>query len=167
MKATKGYELEITVLLSPEEFSIAASRVNDLSNIAKADKYSAQQLADYNDFIDTIISIIEHHEFDIVNEEQSGHSYAYYVEFYPTDEYGERWNDFIKIKFRLADHENAGADNQDRRRGSRSKGPKPETYIMSFLIGSKKYPTAGSVIRRVREICNHLDYGDYSDFTQD
>ena len=162
---TCNYLIEITVVFEPDFSNIAAARVQHPAGIAKEYKYSEQQLADFNDLVESVISVILHYSFEIVKETQSHKSYAYYIEFFPTDDDGNKWNESIGIKFRLANHANAGAESESARNVVERMVDKPRgekiIFIKSFHIGSNEYPGPMSVIRAVDTICKGLKKGNY------
>lgn len=157
--------IDITLYMDPEITDVAAARVTHPKSISRKRKYSEQQLADFNDLVESVISILVHYNFDIIHESQSSQSYAYYIEFLPTDENGDVWDEVVGIKFRLADHRNKGAESEKARKVydnyKQSAEKKRITVIKSFFIGSTQYPGPMSVITAIRDICKNLKDGNY------
>lgn len=166
----KRYVIEVTLLVYPKDVVdfAASERVHHPSNVKKRYLFSDQQLADFNDLVDSVCSVIDHFGFDIVDEGQSKKSYSYYVSFFPTDQYGNRWDDTVEIKFRLANHLNYGSTNQISDRFNKGKSienysaEQPMVYVKSFLLGSKQYPGQFAIMQAVKKICINLKAGDYS-----
>lgn len=154
--------IEIIVYDRPEFSNVAASRVTHPKSIKRKFKYSEQQLADFNDLVESVISVINYYQFEIINEIQSHKSYAYYIEFIPTDDNGDKWDESICIKFRLADHSNLGAESSQLKQRVPNANNHKITFVKSFCIGSRQYPGPMSVVVAVRNICKHLKNGDYA-----
>lgn len=166
-KDTPGYLIDI-VFSTPAALAVAAATVSHPTSVKKRYLVDEQTLAEYNDLIDTAISIIKYYHFDLVKERQAKGSYSYYIDTFPTDENGVRWDDNIRIRFRFANHENEGVNNQKSNRFNRRSEfddiPSEITYVRSYVIGTKSYPDKRYVISDFKKVCQHLKAGDYSDF---
>lgn len=164
------HTIEITLFVDPEDIADVAtsSRVRHPQSVKKRYLYSDQQLADFNDLVDSVYSVIDHFDFDIVDEGQSKKSYSYYIDFFPTDQNSDRWDDSIQIKFRLSNHSNRGADNKSSNTSNRGQNKgrdesdKPMIYVKSFMLGSKQYPGQFAIMQAVKKICISLKAGDYT-----
>ena len=79
--------IEIVVYVDPSlPQDIAAVNLNHPHSKFKL---TDSELRVYADFVESMISPIQAHEFKITESYQSKKSYAYYVKFYPVDKEGE------------------------------------------------------------------------------
>ena len=165
---TPKYVIDVVLYLDSELESMshlaASSRISHPKNVKKKLLLDSQQFAEYSDLVESVVSIIAHFNFDIVDEKQSKKSYSYYVDFFPTDENGDRWDESVRIRFRISNHANEGVDNQDIPFMLAHRFEKGESmiYTKSFSVGSVDYPTRWSVMQAVKHICTELKMGNYS-----
>lgn len=147
------YLIEITFNYDFNTSNIAASeRVKHPLNIKKKFKMSDSQLQTYNDLIDSMIAPLIKRKFIINNEYQSKRSYTYYIDFYPVDREGNRYDESVRLLFRAADnviqHGEEGQLSED-------------LVLKSFLLFGEEYKDLFALQRKVIDICEHLMDGDF------
>lgn len=147
------YFIEITINTDVEHTNIAASElVKHPKSIKKSARFTDEELRFYNDFIDSMRAPIIHRKFRIKNEYQSKRSYAYYIDFYPRDRNGKEFGELVEIIFRVAEHNIKHGDVDDT----------SETLIIkSFTLDGVTYPTPYDLQKKIIEICEHLQDGDF------
>ena len=155
------YVLDIIMTVGPRDaLNVAATKIVHPKNIKRKYLMSADSLAEYDDMICMVVNRIEYKGFEILDEKQSSKSYAYYVDFLPKDENGNYWDACIRIRFRIADHDNHSMDYPNTRNNN------SEAYKLvrkSFVLGDDEYPTPYSLVKGVEKILDNLQNGDYSD----
>lgn len=135
------------------EMDVAAARIEQREGLK--DPFSADELADYCDFIDNVYSAIASFGFDMLMEYQSTESYAYYIEFKPKDEKGKDIEEVVLVKFRIADH-------QIKNRGHDNFNQKTRRVFRSFVLGGERYDNPISLIQGVEKVCEAIQRKDFS-----
>ena len=140
--------LDINIFLQIETSEIAADRIHHPS-IRRQFKMTDSQLNAYEDFIDTVVSILESSGFTILDEYQSKKSYAYYITF-EVPELLESWT----IRFRIANH--------NQRTTETARGNNRPTIFRKITIGAgKEFASYMEAIRGIQYICNGLKTHDF------
>lgn len=147
--------IEIVVYVDPSlPQDIAAVNLNHPHSKFKL---TDSELQVYSDFVESMISPIQAHEFKITESYQSKKSYAYYVKFYPVDKEGKIL-DQVNVIFRLAEHRSKTIDHS-----SNSSSNKSRRFIKSFVINDLVYTDPLAFQNRVDYLCDRLQEGDYSE----
>lgn len=157
--------LEIVFQMDIKGFdNVAASKVVHPKSVKKKYLITEEELVAFNDLVESVCSVIYAHNFDVIGEGQSGKSYSYYIDFFPTDENGDRWDESIRIKFRLSNHGNKGVNNRqiNRSRKGESESNSPLVFVKSFFVGGIQYPSQLAVMKAVDQICKGLKEGNYN-----
>lgn len=137
-----------------DEYIESTKHVNDPISIKEGDRLSTVDLNLWDDFVDTILNTIHYYDFDITDEHQSGKSYSYYISFYPISEDGVRFEEEVKVIFRLSDHRLKREMNTKYNRIKKA-------VFKSFEVNSESYETPYDVMEAVVKICDGLQQGDY------
>ena len=147
------YLIEIVFNYEPNYEDVAASaRVSHPKSIKKSKRLTDAQLRTFNDLVDSMIGPLIKRKFIIKNEYQSKRSYAYYVDFYPVDRQGVKFNDTVRILFRASDHDLVHGE----------EGFVAEDLILkSFTLLGETYTDPFALQRKVIDICEHLMDGDF------
>ena len=130
----------------------AANYVNHPKSVKRSIRMSDQELKFYNDFIDEMRTPILSRNFIILKEYQSKKSYAYYIDFFPIDHQGNRFQEAVRILFRVADHDTAYRED-DR--------VSEELIIKSFTLNGVTYASPYQLRKKISDICDHLQDGDF------
>jgi len=147
------YLIEIVFNYDYKSDDVAASeRVKHPLNINKKFKMSDSQLQTYNDLVDSMIAPLIKRKFIINSEYQSKRSYAYYIDFYPIDREGNRYDESVRLLFRASDHAI-----QHGEEGQLSE----DLVLKSFLLFGEEYKDPFALQRKVIDICEHLMDGDF------
>ncbi len=151
--------LEIVAILkntNEDEMPVAAEMNIEGRDLDYKYQLSPQQRTTYNDFINTICSILIHHGFKIVDQYQSNRSYSYYIQFVLKPYEGfEDMMLKLDVKFRLSDHQPNGIKVSNE---SESKS----VIFKSFVVEGVEHKDIKQVILDIQQICNDLKVGDYS-----
>ena len=144
----------IELELNQDYKQIAAGKyINRVENISKQFQLDDDQIQAYDDFISSIVTVLNGAGFEIIAGYQSDVSYSYYIAFYPTDTNGNRLDAF-EIEFRISDHINRGLSES-------SVTTSKNRIFKSFIIGGERYPSTASIMIAVAEICVKLKSGNY------
>ena len=148
------YIIEVIINTDTVHSDVAAatSYVKHPVSIKKSARMSNQELQFYNDFIDEMHTPILSRNFIIINEYQSKKSYAYYIDFYPVDRDGKKFDEAVRILFRVAEH-NQVHGTPDR--------VSEELIIKSFTLDGVTYPSPYRLRLKISDICEHLQDGDF------
>lgn len=148
------YIIDVSVEFFENVYEVASSTfVKHPLNIKKKKRYTDGQLVAWNDFISSVVSIINGENFEIVRYQQSKRSYAFYLDFYPISDDGE-YLDMVQIRFRIADHKEHGSMGTNLRLKTQ--------IIKNFYVGSEEYASTYEVMQAVKKICKCLKKGDYT-----
>lgn len=140
----KNKIIDVTLYLREYPSEVAVSRIHQPS-IRRELQMTNTQISAYEDFLDTIASIITNHGFRIINEYQSKRSYAYYMTFEVPD-IQETWT----IRFRIADHDSCGTF-------SSSRDSNRPTIFRKIIIGNgQEFTSYFQAIKAVGYICDGL-----------
>lgn len=147
------YFIDIVFNYGPRNSTIAASdRVKQPKIISDTNRLSQSQLNTYNDLVDSMLGPLVKRKFIINREWQSTRSYAYYVDFYPVDRQGNRFDNLVRIIFRAAEHDITHGE----------EGLVDEDLILkSFTLMGETYKDPFDLQRKVIDICEHLMDGDF------
>ena len=141
----KNKVIDVTLYLREYPSEIAASRIHQPS-IRRELQMTNTQISAYEDFLDTIASIISSHGFTIINEYQSKRSYAYYITF-EVPNIQETWT----IRFRIADHDSSGTFNPPKKNYTRP------TIFRKITIGNgQEFTSYFQAIKAIGYICDGL-----------
>lgn len=133
---------------SAEDNRLVASYIHPPSIRAEY-KLSEIQLGAYEDFIDTVISIINHYGFEINKSYQSKKSYAYYVEFKVFDIEESNW----LVRFRISAHNSSTFKD--------IQNVNYRTIFRKIMIGTdKEFTSYSQAIKGIDYICKGLAIGD-------
>lgn len=142
--------IEITLYVNPSlPQEIAAVKLRHPSSKLKL---TDEELQIYEDFVETILSVINGHDFRIIKDYQSKRSYAYYVDFYPVSKTGEIL-DLVHVIFRVAEHTMKHGED----------GLNKNVYVKSFVINDIEYDKIMPFRNRVSYLCDRLQEGDYDE----
>lgn len=136
-----------------DEIVNTTTYLKDPVRLKDESKMSISDLNMWDDLIDSVISVLNDYEFDIIEHHQSGKSYSYYVSFYPTSEDGLRFDEPVKIVFRLSNHRN----DQDH-----SSNKIKRAFFKSFELDGEQYSNPVDIFFAIDEICKELQKGNYS-----
>lgn len=158
-KAKLRCDLVVTLYFTQAYFDLVAATlfVDHKPNISTNKMYSDDQLLSYNDLIADVRGSLLSYGFVIDKEYQSNLSYAYYIEFFPTDENDEILPHVVRVKIRIGDHSNLGMDST-----STEISPPGKAVLRSFELGGARYPNEVALLNAIWGICDGLQQGDYS-----
>lgn len=157
IKSSTKTKNKLVILLELDESyeQIAAGQfIKPVSNISKKFQLDDEQIAAYDDFINSIRSVLLARKFEIIEEYQSDSSYSYYIVLYPVTEAGTKLDAF-EIEFCISDHKNKGL-NENKTTTSHNR------IFKSFIVGGNRYPSTVAVMIAVSEVCDRLKNADYS-----
>lgn len=140
----KNKVIDVTLYLREHPSEVAASRIHQPS-IRKELQMTNTQISAYEDFLDTIASIITSHGFTITNEYQSKRSYAYYMTFEVPD-IQETWT----IRFRIADHDPSGTFSYPRNFN------RPTIFRKITIGNGQEFTSYFQAIKAIGYICDGL-----------
>ena len=140
----KNKIIDVTLYLREYPSEVAASRIHQPS-IRKELQMTNTQVSAYEDFLDTIASIITSHVFTITNEYQSKRIYAYYMTFEVPD-IQETWT----IRFRIADHDSSGTFSSHRN------SSRPTIFRKITIGNDQEFTSYFQAIKAVGYICDGL-----------
>ena len=147
------YIIEIIINTEVSESEVAASeKIKHPLSVKKKNRLSDDELRLYNDFIDSMRTPIISRNFIIIREYQSKKSYAYYIDFDPVDKQGQPFNGPVRIQFRFAEH------NQ---KHGKAENTSSDLIIKSFTFNDITYDSYYPIFKKVIDICNHLQEGDF------
>lgn len=145
-------DLEVIINLEYEFENIAAaSYINHPVSMRKKDRLDTERLFILNDIVESMLSVFTSHRFEVLSTRQSKKSYAYYILI---DIDPERKYDFplVKVKFRLADHDNQGIDKDATKQAS-------AVYIKSIFVGEEEYASPMKMMGNLIKMCDELAAG--------
>ena len=140
--------IEILINIDYDIESIAASTIEHPTNFKKQRRLSEIKLGLLNDIVDSVISCVLYHDFDILEKYQSKRSYSYYLTFQPQDAEGNKLTP-IPVKFRMGDHDQKSNDSV-----------KPQyVVIVSIIMGAKVFDNRFEFLQDFNTMCEGLKSG--------
>lgn len=155
IKASTEYVISVSICYGGSLPVAASEYLKKLDTIPQAHQIPDELISELNDLIDSVVTVLNKHKFDVKQGHQSKDGYTYYIPFYPIMSTGEHLDEFL-IVFRISDHFNKGLSESEV-----VKDYEDLTIFRTFTLGSDKYPTSVSILKAVNETCAALEHLGY------
>lgn len=155
--------IDIVMYFEPRESKIAANRWISQDNVPENERITNYQLSFYDDFIDTLRSIMIHYFGKIISGQQSSKSYSYYINVetkFPNSDLPSIW----QFRLRASNHVRP----RNRKDPAYSTGGNTRKIFRSIVIGKdEEFKSYHQAILAVDKICKDISTGNFDAISEE